>query len=46
MQKINFESIDGVFSGQITLRVKNNAILTKIMNRLKKINGIDKVSRE
>ncbi|WP_339655531.1 RelA/SpoT family protein, partial [uncultured Salegentibacter sp.] len=36
MQKINFESIDGVFSGQITLRVKNNAILTKIMNRLKK----------
>ncbi|PRX49601.1 RelA/SpoT family protein [Salegentibacter salegens] len=46
MQKINFESIDGVFNGQITLRVKNNAILTKIMNRLKKINGIDKVSRE
>ncbi|MBZ9730297.1 bifunctional (p)ppGpp synthetase/guanosine-3',5'-bis(diphosphate) 3'-pyrophosphohydrolase [Salegentibacter sp. JZCK2] len=46
MQKINFESVDGVFSGQITLRVKNNAILTKIINRLKKINGIDKVSRE
>ncbi|WP_037315151.1 bifunctional (p)ppGpp synthetase/guanosine-3',5'-bis(diphosphate) 3'-pyrophosphohydrolase [Salegentibacter sp. Hel_I_6] len=46
MQKISFESVDGVFSGQITLRVKNNAILTKIINRLKKINGIDKVSRE
>ncbi|TDN82791.1 GTP pyrophosphokinase [Salegentibacter sp. 24] len=46
MQKINFESVDGVFSGQITLRVKNNSILTKIINRLKKINGIDKVSRE
>ncbi|MBZ9631335.1 bifunctional (p)ppGpp synthetase/guanosine-3',5'-bis(diphosphate) 3'-pyrophosphohydrolase [Salegentibacter sp. LM13S] len=46
MQKVNFESVDGVFSGQITLRVKNNAILTKIINRLKKINGIDKVSRE
>jgi len=46
MQKINFESVDGVFSGQITLKVKNNAILTKIINRLKKINGIDKVSRE
>ncbi len=46
MQKVNFESVDGVFIGEITLRVKNNAILTKIINRLKKINGIDKVSRE
>ncbi|SHF51814.1 GTP pyrophosphokinase [Salegentibacter echinorum] len=46
MQKVNFESVDGVFSGQITLRVKNNAILTRVINRLKKINGIDKVSRE
>ncbi|SKB40175.1 GTP pyrophosphokinase [Salegentibacter holothuriorum] len=46
MQKVSFESVDGVFSGQITLKVKNNAILTKIINRLKKINGIDKVSRE
>jgi GTP pyrophosphokinase len=46
MQKVSFESVDGVFSGQITLKVKNNTILTKIINRLKKINGIDKVSRE
>jgi GTP pyrophosphokinase len=46
MQKVSFESVDGVFSGQITLKVKNNAILSKIINRLKKINGIDKVSRE
>lgn len=46
MQKVNFESVDGVFSGQISLRVKNNAILTRVINRLKKINGIDKVSRE
>ncbi|MFD1095479.1 RelA/SpoT family protein [Salegentibacter chungangensis] len=46
MRKINFESIDGVFSGRITLVVKNNNILTKIIDRLKKINGIDKVTRE
>lgn len=46
MQKINFESLDGVFNGRITLVVKNNSILNKIMSRLKKINGIDKVSRE
>ncbi|MGB8375018.1 MAG: ACT domain-containing protein, partial [Salegentibacter sp.] len=46
MKKINFESVDGVFSGRITLIVKNNSILTKIINRLKKINGIDKVTRE
>ncbi len=46
MQKVGFESVDGMFSGEITLKVKNNAILTTIINRLKKINGIDKVSRE
>ncbi|MGY5851183.1 ACT domain-containing protein, partial [Salegentibacter sp. F14] len=46
MKKINFESLDGVFNGMITLVVKNNAILNKIIERLKKINGIDKVSRE
>ncbi|MBE7641163.1 RelA/SpoT family protein [Salegentibacter sp. BLCTC] len=46
MQKVGFESVDGVFSGEITLKVKNNAILNTIINRLKKINGIDKVSRE
>ncbi|SFC41029.1 GTP pyrophosphokinase [Zunongwangia mangrovi] len=46
MKNINFESDDGIFSGRITVVVKNNDILTKIINRLKKINGIDKVSRE
>ncbi|MDT0688369.1 bifunctional (p)ppGpp synthetase/guanosine-3',5'-bis(diphosphate) 3'-pyrophosphohydrolase [Salegentibacter sp. F188] len=46
MKNINFESSDGIFSGRITLVVKNNSILSTIINRLKKINGIDKVSRE
>jgi GTP pyrophosphokinase len=46
MKNINFESSDGIFSGRITLVVKNNSILSTIISRLKKINGIDKVSRE
>ena len=46
MKNLNFDSSDGVFSGRITLVVKNNNILNTIIQRLKKINGIDKVSRE
>ncbi|MCB7479752.1 RelA/SpoT family protein [Christiangramia sediminis] len=46
MRNLNFDSSDGVFSGRITLVVKNNNILNTIIQRLKKINGIDKVSRE
>ena len=46
MQNLNFDSTDGIFSGRITLIVKNNNILNTIIQRLKKINGIDKVTRE
>lgn len=46
MRNIYFDSTDGVFSGKITVIVKNNNILKKLMDNLKKINGIDKVSRE
>lgn len=46
IQNINFDSQDGVFTGRITVIVKNNSILKKLMEHLKKINGIDKVSRE
>ncbi|MDX1762108.1 MAG: RelA/SpoT family protein [Christiangramia sp.] len=46
MKNLNFDSSDGVFSGRITLVVKNNNILNTIIQRLKKINGIDKVTRE
>ena len=45
MKSISFESDDGVFSGKINVIVKNNSLLKKLMDRLKKINGIDKVSR-
>lgn len=46
IRNINFDSTDGVFTGRITVIVKNNSILKKLMDHLKKINGIDKVSRE
>jgi GTP pyrophosphokinase len=45
MKKLNFDSDSGVFQGQITVVVKNNNLVKKLMDRLKKINGIEKVSR-
>lgn len=46
IRNINFDSQDGIFTGRITVVVKNNSILKKLMEHLKKINGIDKVTRE
>ena len=45
MNKLSFESNDGVFTGTISLEVKNKVILNKLLNSLKKIDGIDNVSR-
>ncbi len=45
MKSLSFETDDGLFSGKIKLVVKNKAILRRILDKLKKINGIDKVSR-
>lgn len=46
IRNITFDSQDGIFTGKITVVVKNNNILKKLIEHLKKINGIDKVSRE
>jgi len=45
MKSIRFSSDDGVFSGKVTVQVKNQAMLKKLIEKLKKINGIDKVTR-
>lgn len=45
MKSVNFESNDGVFTGKIKVVVKNISILKTLMEKLKKINGIDKVTR-
>ena len=45
MKSLNFESNDGVFSGRINLIVNNNTTIKRLLEMLKKINGIDKVYR-
>ena len=45
MKSISFETDGGLFSGNINLVVKNNSMLKKVLEKLKKINGIDKVIR-
>ena len=42
---ISFTSNDGIFSGHITVVVQNQGLLKKLIDNLKKINGIDKVTR-
>ena len=42
---LHFESDDGVFNGNIAVVVKNITILDNLVKNIKKINGIDKVSR-
>lgn len=42
---LNFTTNSGVFKGEITVVVQNKTHLDKLMNNLKKINGIDKVNR-
>lgn len=45
MRNLNFSADGGTFTGKITLVVKNNNILKKLINNLKQIGGIDKVVR-
>ena len=37
MKSISFESDDGIFSGKINVVVKNNTLLKKLMENLKKL---------
>ena len=45
MRNLNFSTDGGTFTGRITVVVKNNNILKKLIEKLKQINGIDKVTR-
>ncbi len=45
MKNISFDTDGGVFKGKITVEVKNNTILKKLIQNLKKINGIEKITR-
>ncbi len=46
IKKMSFDTVDNIFRGQITLKVKTKNILNDLIKRLKKINGIEKVIRE
>ncbi|MBT8273783.1 MAG: RelA/SpoT family protein [Bacteroidia bacterium] len=45
MKNLSFDTEGGTFSGRITVVVRNNTEVKKLMDKLKKINGIDKVTR-
>lgn len=45
MKSISFDTNSGIFKGKIKVVVKNNTVVNKLMENLKKINGIDKVNR-
>ncbi len=45
IKSIKFDSDSGTFNGEIAVEVKNNNFVAKLMARLEKINGIEKVSR-
>ena len=45
IQSISLSSDAGIFKGQVTVIVQNNTILKKLTDNIKKIDGIDKVTR-
>ncbi len=45
MNRISFETNDGLFSGVVSVEVENKVILNKLMKRLKAIKGLEKVIR-
>ena len=46
IQSISLSTDAGIFHGQVAVIVQNNTILKKMINNIKKIDGIDKVTRE
>jgi len=45
IQSISLSGEAGIFNGQVTVIVQNNTILKKLIDNIKKIDGIEKVSR-
>jgi GTP pyrophosphokinase len=45
IQSISLSTDAGIFNGQIAVIVQNNTILRKLINNIKKIEGIERVSR-
>ena len=45
IRKLNLETDGGVFKGNIIISVKTNNLVNKVIEKLKKLNGIEKVNR-
>jgi guanosine-3',5'-bis(diphosphate) 3'-pyrophosphohydrolase len=45
IQSISLSGDAGIFNGQVTVIVQNNSILKKLIDNIKKIDGIEKISR-
>lgn len=45
IQSISLSTDAGIFHGQVTVIVQNNTILKKLINNIKKVDGIEKVTR-
>ena len=43
MESINFKSTNGYFSGKVDIMVKNKIHIKKLIERLKKIDGVKKL---
>ena len=46
INNLNIATDNGMFEGKIVVGIKNNDQLKKLIDRLKKIEGIDKVIRQ
>jgi GTP pyrophosphokinase len=46
INKINFDTEDSFFTGEIHVSVPNKSILNKLVQNLSRVNGIDKIVRE
>ena len=45
IQSISLNSEAGIFYGQVTVVVQNNNILKKLIDSIKKVDGVDRVTR-
>ena len=45
MKSVHFDTEGGTFKGKITVVVQSKKILDNLVKNIKKINGIDKVTR-
>ncbi|MDG2174193.1 MAG: RelA/SpoT family protein [Flavobacteriaceae bacterium] len=45
IRKLNLETDGGIFKGNIIISVKTNSLVNKVIEKLKKLNGIEKVNR-